>query len=161
MTLVAIDSNVVVYAFDEEAPKKRAVADAILVRGESVLRLPLQVVGETFRILTKRKLLPDVQAQAVLVELMELFTTIPFDQGSVRVAMRLFVAHSIPYWDALLVATAASHRCGLLLSEDFQDGRVFAARDAGGSAVRIVNPFAAKNRPLLEAAGVLSPVSEL
>jgi len=41
----------------------------------------------------------------------------------------------MPYWDAQLWATARLNQVEVLLSEDFQDGRVL-----GG--VRFVNPFA-------------------
>lgn len=144
-----------IYAFDEAAPPKRAIAQQIMLHGEGILRLPLQVVGEAFRVLTRRKLMTDADAQAVLTQLMNVFPTIPSDDRAVLSAMRLLVEHDVPYWDALLVATASFNQCSLLLSEDFQDGRLFGIREVGGPAVRIVNPFAERNRPILEAARVL------
>ena len=47
-------------------------------------------------------------------------------------------------WDSLMVAVAAEGDCRLLLSEDMQDG--FSWR-----GVTVVNPFAAKRHPLLDA----------
>ena len=44
--------------------------------------------------------------------------------------------YNISFWDAMLWATARRAGCTLLLSEDFQDGRVL-----GGVTFR--NPFAA------------------
>lgn len=52
----------------------------------------------------------------------------------VREAWQWEDSAQLAYWDALIVAAAA--RCGAryLLSEDFQDGRVF-------ESVRVLNPF--------------------
>ncbi len=52
-------------------------------------------------------------------------------------ALDLATDHKLQFWDALIVATAASSGCSLLLSEDMQDG--FAWR-----GITVVNPFSAK-----------------
>ena len=57
--------------------------------------------------------------------------------------------HGLTYWDAMLWATARDAGCGLVISEDFQDGRTL-----GG--VNFVNPFLERNDTLLRVA--LAPI---
>ncbi len=40
----------------------------------------------------------------------------------------------VSWWDALIVGAAQISGCGILLSEDFQEGQVF-------DTVRVLNPF--------------------
>ncbi len=49
--------------------------------------------------------------------------------------------HKLPFWDALLWATARRSGCKIVFSEDFQDGR-----ELGG--VRFINPFNLTRREL-------------
>lgn len=51
--------------------------------------------------------------------------------------------HHVPFWDALLCATASRAGIPYLLSEDFQDGRRL-------GAVTIVNPFRPENDGLID-----------
>jgi predicted nucleic acid-binding protein len=49
-------------------------------------------------------------------------------------AARLALEHGLSFWDAMIVAAAASARCTVLYSEDLQNGWRFAD-------LRVVNPF--------------------
>ncbi len=60
-------------------------------------------------------------------------------------AMRGVREHGLSFWDALLWATVRRVGVDLLISEDFQDRRTI-------EGVRILNPFAARNAALIEAA---------
>ena len=57
-------------------------------------------------------------------------------------AMRGVREHGLSFWDALLWATVRRTGVELLISEDFPDRRVI-------EGVRILNPFAARNAPLI------------
>jgi len=52
----------------------------------------------------------------------------------IREAIDITVLNRISFWDALILAAAASARCSYLLSEDMQDGTAI-------RGIRIVNPF--------------------
>lgn len=51
-----------------------------------------------------------------------------------QAALDLTVDHQTPYWDALILAVAATHGCRMLMSEDFQEGFTW-------RGVTVVNPF--------------------
>ena len=59
-------------------------------------------------------------------------------------AMDLAVDHQVHIWDAVVLAAAAGADCRLLLSEDMQNGFTW-------RGVTVVDPFAARRHPLLEA----------
>ena len=59
-------------------------------------------------------------------------------------AMRAVTEHRLSFWDAMLWATVRRAGGRLLISEDFQDGRIL-------EGVRFLNPFAPHNDKLIDA----------
>lgn len=159
--LVAIDTNVVIYALDGDvADPKSVVARQILRRaGRFPIRMPLQVASESFNVLMKRfgwtnRAACDVISQ-LLVDIPHIATTV----DSTRAAMELCTNHSVAFWDASIIATAAAGGCGAILSEDFQDRRRFDPPDVARKLM-IVNPFVEENVQILKALGALDEGSK-
>lgn len=134
--MIAVDTNVLVYATDLGAEEKYRVAKALLAATMSagILLLPLQVLGEfTHVAVRKAKHAPSTAEQFVLgwsaVAQVEAYRL-----DDVRSALRARVEHGLPFWDALIWAVC--ERCGVeaLASEDFQDGRRL-------GRVTILDPF--------------------
>jgi predicted nucleic acid-binding protein len=59
---------------------------------------------------------------------------VPFSQALVFQAISIREKHSIPWYDALILAAAIESECKILYSEDFQHGRKL-------EGVKILNPF--------------------
>ncbi|MYA09874.1 MAG: PIN domain-containing protein, partial [Gemmatimonadetes bacterium] len=55
-------------------------------------------------------------------------------QGRRRRSQRLQDGHSVPWWDAVIVAAAQFQGCSIVLTEDLQHGHAF-------GEVRVVDPF--------------------
>ena len=130
-----VDTNVLLYAFDPTEPAKQRAAQAVLssVAGDAVVSA--QVLGE-FYVNATRKLQPpltQVAAAAAVRQLME-SPVVSVDAELVRRAIELQDGYPISYWDALVVASAASAGCDRLLTEDLADGDTILG-------VRIENPF--------------------
>jgi predicted nucleic acid-binding protein len=102
----------------------------------------VQVLGETFRVLTGKGKLPVSEAHAIVMKWRNLLAIVATTNELMLSALELAADHKIYIWDALVLAAAAEARCDLLLSEDFQDG--FAWR-----GVTVVNPFAEKPHKML------------
>jgi predicted nucleic acid-binding protein len=154
---IAIDTNVVIYAFDasESAAAKRGVARAILERaGRFPLRLPLQVAAESFRVLTHRLGWAKRDAKEVLTALLTDIPHLGATRDSTVTAFELCADHKVSFWDALLLAAASAAGCGVMLSEDFQDRRRFDPPHVART-IWILNPFLEENREALETLGVL------
>jgi predicted nucleic acid-binding protein len=132
-----VDTNVVVYLFDTDAPAKRQRAREIFeTRGrEGQLVLSTQVLQEFFVSVT-RKLehpLPVEEAEAAAKELATL-DVVEVEVPMVLRAISLSRRHTLSLWDALIVEAARYRGCTRLLSEDMQDGRQF-------GDLTIENPF--------------------
>ena len=68
---------------------------------------------------------------------MDAFATVGAGDTALAAAVDIAAADQLPFWDALLAATAADAGCSLVLSEDMHDGMRF-----GNVTVR--NPFAGR-----------------
>lgn len=131
-----VDTNVLVYAVDEDEPRKRDLALRLLEREALTLTTSAQVLGE-FYVVTTRKLrrpLSPAAAQQRVEELMSM-PIVPLDAELVRAAIELSRAESLSYWDAAIMAAARAAGCARLLSEDLASG-------ASVAGVVVENPFA-------------------
>ena len=97
--------------------------------------LTLQSVSEFFAVVTRKGMMPPVEAIPVAEAMLELFRTATATVSAVRAAMRLAASGRASYWDALLVHTAAEAGCTTILTVDLADNTSLAG-------VHIVNPFA-------------------
>lgn len=130
-----LDTDILVYADDLNAPEKRERALAIL---EASLREATGVVStqvlKEFYVSATDKLGVDPGVARRKVELIASLDIVQVDLKIVLAAIDLSRLHAISFWDALIVRSAATAGCPVLLSEDLQHGQVL-------DGVRIENPF--------------------
>ena len=131
-----VDTNVLIYLFDDDSPGKKARAQALLDEEKDRIVLSTQVLGEFYANVTRKleePLSPDAAAQAVEdVSRLEVQFITP---ELVLAAVRRSRSSLLSYWDSLIVETARSAGAAILYTEDLQHGQ-----EIGG--LRIVNPFA-------------------
>jgi len=132
---VFIDTNVLVYAEDANAGKKRdrarsIIADAI---GSRSAVLSAQVLQEFFSVVT-RKLGADPVKARRQIELFAGQDIILTEASDVIAAIDLHRLHQVAIWDALIIRSAIKAGCRTLLSEDLSHGRKF-------DGVAIEDPF--------------------
>jgi len=132
-----LDTNVLVYADDQDAGEKTPLCREILRTAISSGRgvLSTQVLQEFFVVSTRKLGVPADTARRK-VELLCALEVIGIQVADVLAAIDLQRLHSISFWDALIVRSAAAAGCKRLLTEDLQDGSVI-------SGVRIENPLRA------------------
>ena len=132
-----VDTNVLVYLFDGDAPGKRERAREIL-RSDGVdgrLVLGTQVLQELFVTLTRKLAVPLSPADALAaLDSLEELPVVSVDRPLVRAAAELSIRHRISLGDALIVEAARTGGCRVLLTEDLQDGWEVAG-------LRVENPF--------------------
>jgi predicted nucleic acid-binding protein len=131
-----VDSNVLIYAHDVDAGRKRDVAKELL-RNLWLARsgvVSTQVLHEFYVNVTRkiRTPLPKAEARRVV------WTYMPWclepEANDVEDAFRIEDEVGISFWDALIVAAAARAGATRVLSEDLNSGQII-------SGVRVVNPF--------------------
>jgi predicted nucleic acid-binding protein len=142
--LAAIDTNVLGYAEGAGGERRKRLARALLVRlPDDRVILPVQVLGELYRILTGKYRLPASLAQEAVLHWADTFVVRHSTWTALQSAMDLSAVHGLTIWDSLIVAVAAEQRCRLLLSEDLQPGLTW-------QGVTIVDPFVEPAHPLLD-----------
>jgi predicted nucleic acid-binding protein len=132
-----VDTNIVLYAYDQREPEKSAIARAILsdLWRTREGQVSTQVLQELYVNLTRklRVVVPRSRARA-LVGRYGRWPVHTITTGDILEATELEQRHSLSFWDALIVVAAARSGSERILTEDLQHGRTIAG-------VRIENPF--------------------
>lgn len=142
---IALDTKILAYAEGVNgAGRKKAALELIRKLPESSTFVPVQVLGELFRVLVGKAGFPAAQARAAILTWQDTFPLIETSPAILLAATDLAVHHVLSIWDAVILSAAAAAGCRLLLSEDMQDGFIW-------SGVTVVNPFVAAPHALLAA----------
>jgi predicted nucleic acid-binding protein len=133
----ALDTNLLVYAegFGDET-RVGAIRLLLDQLREADLLVPLQCLGELYRVLTGKAGRPARQAQEAVLAWMDAYPVVESNAAAWR------GAHQLGCWDALVLNVAAEGGARLLLTEDLHAG--FSWR-----GVKVVNPLAEAGDPLL------------
>lgn len=132
-----VDSNVLIYAYDNQAGRKRDLAQARLAElwhhGNGVVSV--QVLQEFFSNATRKLKKPlDIAKAREVVSLYAEWIALPSSAKEVLRATDLMQLHRLSFWDSMIVAAAEAAGVSALLSEDMQHGQIVAG-------IRIENPF--------------------
>lgn len=136
---VMIDTNLLIYLYDQNEPAKQAQARFVLgkLREAGDGRLSIQSLSE-FANIAPKKLPLFVPIAAVGEHVRMLAGTWRVHQVTpaiVAEASRAVAEYKLPFYDAQIWACAKFNEIPLVFSEDFQDGQIL-------EGVRFVNPFA-------------------
>lgn len=131
-----LDTNILVYAFEKDIPKKREIALS-LIKPEKPWRISWQVIQEFSSVALhkfKIPLDPDYLADFSTEILWPHCTVYPTPKIH-RTAIGIHRDTQYRFYDCLIVAAALESGAKILYSEDLQNGRSF-------GEMKIVNPFA-------------------
>jgi predicted nucleic acid-binding protein len=134
-----LDTNVFVYSFDQTAPVKAKLAAALIRKAIATQKgvVSYQVVQEFLNVAIRRFVLPMTVAEAeqYLSTIFRPLLAIHSSHSLYAEALRIAGRHKLSWYDSLIVAAAIEAECGILYSEDIQDGQWF-------GTVVVKNPFA-------------------
>lgn len=130
-----VDTNVLVYAADKSGPppRKTRIAREILLLPS--IHLSVQVLNE-FTVVARKphKLGLNKDEEREWLRRLVTYPVHDVTMACFFRAQKVHAGHSISHWDSLIVASAQLAGCGMLYSEDLQDGH-----DYDGVTAR--NPF--------------------
>lgn len=135
-----VDTNVLVYRFDNRFAEKQKIASDILRRGiiEDSVRLPHQAIIEFVAAVTRpirgHVILKQSDALREAEELLNQFTILYPNEAILRDAARGCAAYQLSWFDAHLWSYAEHYGLPEILTEDLQHDRLY-------GTVRVVNPF--------------------
>ncbi len=135
---VFLDTNVLVYAFDNDEAAKQERAREILQdagNADVVYVISTQVLQEFYSVVTRKlsSRLSEEDAERAVWGLAHL-PVVSADTQLVLTAIALSRQHQLSLWDALILRAAEKADCSRLLTEDLQDGLQI-------GRVRVENPF--------------------
>lgn len=138
--MIAIDTNVLIYACDLRVPRLQQRAFEIIANAKDGILL-WQVACEF--IAATRKLanqgFTEAHAWDRLKEYMDLFPLVLPTQDTLRRASHLHLVNKLAYWDAMIVAACLETGITRLYSQDIPGSSV--------AQIEIVNPFADITNP--------------
>jgi len=132
-----VDSNILVYAYDNAQGEKHTQAKALLLSlWESGLGCAsIQVLQEFYVNVTRKSEFPLSPEDAVQV--IHDFSDWTVHRPGIKdiiSAIEMHQRHQISFWDAMILQSARQSGCGILWSEDLSDGENYAG-------VKVANPF--------------------
>jgi len=130
-----IDTNVLLYAYDLESPRKRTRAKGIVEQGRESLgesAISVQVLQELQVNLERKKVSRGEIHQ--LIDDLSVWPVVDNTLMILKMALAEQVRWHLSLWDAMILAAARSVGASELVTEDFSHGQNY-----GG--IRAVNPF--------------------
>jgi predicted nucleic acid-binding protein len=135
---VFVDTNILVYAHDQEEGYKQEAAKRILrnLAQQQSGAVSMQVLQEFYNTVTRKLVfpLPKNEARAIVEDFS--YWCVATTPAEIKQAFLIEDAAKIGFWDALIVAAALKAGATQILSEDLSHGQTIAG-------IQIVNPFVA------------------
>jgi predicted nucleic acid-binding protein len=131
-----VDTNVIVYLFDDGEPAKQARARRLIADPETpALVVSTQVLAECYVTLTRKLPHPlDLSSARIAIERLAEWPVVQTDTALVLAAIATCEQEQVSFWDAMIIEAAATADCDRLITEDLHDGATI-------RGVRIENPF--------------------
>jgi predicted nucleic acid-binding protein len=134
-----LDTNILLYGYDLDAPAKRAVAQSLIEQAwtrPGHTAISVQVLQE-FHVNFVRRGHSPAEATALVGDF-SLWPVMDHSLALFRLGLSLQARWQISLWDAMIVAAAQTSGAKELLTEDLQHGQ-----DYGG--ILVFNPFRAES----------------
>jgi predicted nucleic acid-binding protein len=143
--MLSFDTNVLVYATAARADARVSRAQDLLARAMRATTsiLLLQSLSEFSNVAIRKARIPANAVKTTIEAWRAVLPVHSADDSDLVLALEAVRAHRLPFWDAMLWASARRAGVRHMLSEDFQDGF-----DLQG--VTFINPFNPENNPLID-----------
>ena len=131
-----LDTNVLLYMFDETDPDKRRLARSLVYRSleKGSGCISYQVVQETMNVVTRKLGVTPEAARRLLDDVLVPLWRISPTANLYRRALSLQSQYRFSFYDSLIAAAALEAGCARLYTEDLQDGQLI-------HGLTIRNPF--------------------
>ena len=139
MSKVFIDTNIFIYSMDQFDPVKREKCRFLLKSARKDFQgvISTQVMQE-FYVTATKKIGADPLLMKDILHSFKQFEIVIIDPAIIYDAIDCGIINRISFWDSLIVVAAESAHCGILWTEDLNDGQII-------RGVRIENPLKAAN----------------
>ena len=122
-----LDTNVIVYAFDQSNLKKAKIAQHLIAEGAAEKRavISYQVVQEFINVALRgfRISITRADLESFLLTVLFPIASVSWSPALTMQGLRFQAAHQFGWYDSLIVAAALQGGCKVLYSEDLQHGQ--------------------------------------
>ena len=132
---VFLDTNIVIYSYSEDEPKKQEIANDILEEYSNQIIISNQVINELSNTLFRKFKLDADEVKAVVLELNENFPIVNFNLETQLKGIEIKEKYKLQFYDSMILATALENGCNIVYSEDMQHAQVIEDK------LTIINPF--------------------
>ena len=120
------DANIIYYAFDSSAPKKRSACENLIkevMSGGIIGVVSNQVLGELFSAAVKKLSVPPAAAKLLAHTIIasEKWQKINYTQDTVGRAIEEFGDLRVPFWDLLIAETMKENGIATIVTENVKD----------------------------------------
>lgn len=138
-TIVVIDTNILIYAYDPTDPVKQTRAQALIVEriNDGSFVVSAQVVNEFYSSVTRPNKPPALlhkAAAAIVQSIVDAAVVLPLTTNVTLRALGAVEKHGMSFWDALIWAAARENDVTVIYTEDTPS-----APEIEG--IRYINPF--------------------
>ena len=133
---VFFDTNILIYACDQDEPEKRDVSRRLILQHSSnntLTCISTQVIQKFYVAATKKLGIEPLMAKNIIYSFQQMETCM-VDISDINRAIDGSILWQVSFWDALIVAAAQKLRCDIIYTEDLNHGQHF-------DSVRVTNPF--------------------
>jgi predicted nucleic acid-binding protein len=143
--MISFDTSILVYATasgsDAKALRARDVIARAMRSGWAILLL--QTLAEFANVAIRKAGIPISDVRRTIDAWRAVLPVQAADDGDLTAALEAVRAHRLPFWDAMLWASAQRAGVRCLLTEDLHDGFIL-------QSVRFINPFKRVNDRLVD-----------
>ena len=130
---VFIDTNILIYIFSSDELDKKMKALEFLDDCQPVIST--QILKEFSNVLLKKGKIMPINLKELLAEVIEISIVVNEETSLIIDSIDIHDRYKFSFYDSLIIATALSAECQILLSEDMQDGQLIEGR------LKIFNPL--------------------
>ncbi len=131
---IFLDSNILIYAFENNEPKKQNIALNIIESDLNNIILSTQVINEFINVMNKKKKIPFNKIE-LMVDGLTYFQTAQISNSTIKLALQIAQKYSYSYFDSLMLSSAIENDCPIIYSEDMHNNHEILNK------LKIINPF--------------------
>ena len=130
-----LDTNIIVYAYDNSAPRKQSTSRNIILKAlrDRSGSISSQVISE-FAVSAEKKMKMNPVEILQAIHLFSGFSCSDISLNLTVAAWKRHIKCIISYWDSLIIEAALSEQCSILYSEDMNHGQIY-------DGLTVINPF--------------------
>ena len=132
---VFLDTNIIIYAYSEDEPKKQKIANNLLEKYAGRTVISTQVINELSNTLFRKFKLTADELKSVISELNDNIEIVNFSLETQLKGIEIKEKYKLQFYDSMILATALENSCQVLYSEDMQHKQIIE------QSLQIINPF--------------------